>query len=84
MRYTSGSFVWSPALILTTSAFAPLRFLNLPLDRQPIEAFIAQIPPGTCKELEFETEDLEDDEVESGFQAEIVAVHDDIQVQISD
>lgn len=56
----------------------PPRFLDLPLDGQPIEAFVSQVPPGTYKELEFEIEDLEDDEVEAEFQAEILALRGQI------
>lgn len=57
---------------------APPRFLDLPLDGAPIEAFISQVPAGTYKELEFEIEDLEDDEVEAGFQAEIAELRTQI------
>lgn len=63
---------------------APPRFLDLPLDGEPIEAFLAQVPPGTYKELEFEIEDLEDDEVEAGFQAEIDALRVEIQNEFPD
>lgn len=41
---------------------APPRFLQLPLDGSPVPAFEGLVPPGTYTELEFEIEDLEDDE----------------------
>lgn len=63
---------------------APPRLLDLPLDGQPIEAFVAQVPPGTYKELEFEIEDLEDDEVDAGFRAEIDALRADIVAEFPD
>lgn len=50
---------------------APPRFLDLPLDGEPITAFGGMIPPGTYDELEFEIEDLEDDEEDTQFAAEI-------------
>jgi len=40
---------------------APPRFLDLPLDGQPIDVFVGQVPPGVYDEVEFEIEDLEDD-----------------------
>jgi len=54
---------------------APPRFLDLPLDGQPIEAFVGLIPPGVYDEIEFEIEDLEDDEDDTEFAAEIAALH---------
>lgn len=53
---------------------APPRFLDLPLDGQPIEAFVGMVPPGEYEELEFEIEDLEDDEDDTAFAAEIAAL----------
>ena len=53
---------------------APPRFLDLPLDGQPIEAFVGLIPPGVYDELEFEIEDLEDDDEDTEFAAEIAAL----------
>lgn len=53
---------------------APPRFLDLPLDGQPITAVTALIPPGTYKELDFEIEDLEDDEEDAAQAAAIEAV----------
>ncbi|MDH3270202.1 MAG: hypothetical protein OEN56_02645 [Gemmatimonadota bacterium] len=50
---------------------APPRLLDLPLDGTPVEAFVGLIPPGTYEELEFEIEDLEDDEEDTEFAAEI-------------
>ncbi len=63
---------------------APPRFLDLPLDGQPIEAFVGLIPPGEYKELEFEIEDLEDDEQDTEFAAEIAALRDDILAEFPD
>lgn len=53
---------------------APPRFLDLPLDGQPVEAFTSLIPAGEYDELEFEIEDLEDDEQDTQFAAEIAAL----------
>jgi hypothetical protein len=53
---------------------APPRFLDLPLDGEPIEAFMELIPAGVYDELEFEIEDLEDDEADTQFAAEIEAL----------
>ena len=53
---------------------APPRFLDLPLDGEPVEAFVGLIPPGVYDELEFEIEDLEDDEADTQFAAEIEAL----------
>ena len=50
------------------------RFLDLPLDGSPVEAFVGLIPPNTYHELEFEIEDLEDDEDDTQFAAEIAAL----------
>lgn len=58
---------------------APPRFLDLPLDGSPVQAFSGSIPAGVYEELEFEIEDLEDDEDDTRFAAEIAA----LQVQIS-
>jgi hypothetical protein len=57
---------------------APPRFLDLPLDGEPIDAVTALIPPGTYKALDFEVEDLEDDE---GNLEEAAAI-DDLRTQI--
>lgn len=57
---------------------APPRFLDLPLDGAPVEAFVGLIPPNTYDELEFEIEDLEDDEEDTEFAAEIEALRQDI------
>jgi hypothetical protein len=57
---------------------APPRFVDLPLDGEPIEAVRATIPPGTYDEIEFEIEDLDDDDdgeraaAIAGLRAEIV------------
>jgi hypothetical protein len=63
---------------------APPRFLDLPLDGQPVEAFSGLIPPGTYDELEFEIEDLEDDEEDTQFAAEIEALRQVIQDEFPD
>ncbi len=57
---------------------APPRFLDLPLDGSPVQAFLGLVPPNTYFELEFEIEDLEDDEDDSEFAAEIAALREDI------
>lgn len=59
-------------------------FLNLPLDGEPIEAFVGLIPPGTYKELEFEVEDLEDDEEDPVLAAAIAALRTQILNEIPD
>ncbi|MEM7415610.1 MAG: hypothetical protein AAF389_08965 [Gemmatimonadota bacterium] len=53
---------------------APPRFLDLPLDGQPVEAITGIIPPGIYDELEFEVEDLEDDESDEEFADEITTL----------
>lgn len=57
---------------------APPRFLDLPLDGSPVAAFVGLIPPNTYNELEFEIEDLEDDEDDTDFAAEIAALKQQI------
>jgi hypothetical protein len=63
---------------------APPRFLDLPLDGDPIAVFGGMIPPGTYTELEFEIEDLEDDEEDTQFAAEITALRATIQAEFPD
>ena len=63
---------------------APPRFLDLPLDGEPIAAVTALIPPGTYEELDFEIEDLEDDEVDPAQAAAIDAVRTQILAEIPD
>lgn len=63
---------------------APPRFLDLPLDGQPIEAVTALIPGGVYKELDFEIEDLEDDEGDATEAALIAAVRSEILAEIPD
>ena len=63
---------------------APPRFLDLPLDGEPVQAFVGTIPPGQYDELEFEIEDLEDDESDTAFAAEIAALRDEIQGEFPD
>lgn len=60
------------------------RFLDLPLDGEPIEAVTAVIPAGVYKELDFEIEDLEDDETGPGQAALIAALRSEILQQVSD
>jgi hypothetical protein len=60
------------------------RFLDLPLDGQPIEAVTALIPPGNYKELDFEIEDLEDDEGDPTEAALIAAVRAEVLAEIPD
>ena len=63
---------------------APPRFLDLPLDGDPIQAFVGVVPQGTYDELEFEIEDLEDDEDDTQFAAEIAALREDILAEFPD
>lgn len=63
---------------------APPRFLDIPLDGEPIAAFTGQIPAGTYDELEFEIEDLEDDESDSLFVAEIEQLRAEILAEFPD
>lgn len=53
---------------------APARFLDLPLDGRPIAAVTAEVPAGVYKRLDFEIEDLEDDETDPVRAAAIAAV----------
>lgn len=57
---------------------APPRLLDLPLDGEPVEAFVGFIPSGIYDELEFEIEDLEDDEDDTDFATEIAALREQI------
>ena len=63
---------------------APPRFVDLALDGAPIEAVTALIPAGTYKELDFEIEDLEDDEGDATEAALIAAVRAEILAEIPD
>lgn len=63
---------------------APPRFLDLPLDGQPIAAVTSLIPPGAYKELDFEIEDLEDDEEDPAMAALIEQVRSEILVVVPD
>ncbi len=63
---------------------APPRFLDLPLDGQPIAAMTGLIPEGTYKELEFEIEDLEDDEQDPVLAAQIAALRAQILAEFPD
>lgn len=63
---------------------APPRFLDLPLDGSPVEAFSGMIPPGRYEELQFEIQDLEDDEDDAQFSAEIETLRQDILAEFPD
>ena len=63
---------------------APPRFMDLPLDGTPVEAVTAAIPPGTYKALDFEVEDLEDDEESAEEAAAIAAVKAQILLAVPD
>lgn len=63
---------------------APPRFLDLPLDGSPARAFTGIVPPNTYDQLEFEIEDLEDDEDDTEFAAEIEALEQDILAEFPD
>ncbi len=63
---------------------APPRFLDLPLDGEAIEAVTAVVPAGLYKELDFEIEDLEDDEEDPGEAAAIAALRTAILGEIPD
>lgn len=60
------------------------RFLDLPLDGEPIEAVTALIPAGAYKELDFEIEDLEDDEDDPTEAALISAVRSEVLSEFPD
>lgn len=53
--------------------FAP-RLVDLPLDGGPLTVTTAEVPAGIYSEFEFEVEDLEDDEDDTEFAAEIDAL----------
>ncbi len=63
---------------------APPRFLDLALDGDPVEAVTALIPAGAYKELDFEIEDLEDDESDPVEAAGIAAVRTQILAEFPD
>lgn len=63
---------------------APPRFLDLPLDGEPIAAVTALVPAGSYKELDFEIEDLEDDESDPVEAAGIAAVRSVILAEFPD
>jgi hypothetical protein len=60
------------------------RFLDLPLDGEPVEAVTATIPAGTYSELKFKIEDLEDDEEDAAEAAAIAEVRATILAQFPD
>lgn len=63
---------------------APPRFFDLPLDGEPVSAFSGTVDAGTYKELEFEIEDLEDDETDGDFAAEIAQLRTEILAEFPD
>lgn len=60
------------------------RFLDLPLDGQPIEVMTDLVPSGAYDELEFEIEDLEDDEDDAVEAALIAAVRAEVLAAVPD
>lgn len=60
------------------------RFLDLPLDGQPIEVMTDLVPSGVYDELEFEIEDLEDDEEDAVEAALIAAVRAEVLAAVPD
>jgi hypothetical protein len=60
------------------------RFLDLPLDGQPIEVVTDLVPSGVYDELEFEIEDLEDDEDNPVEAALIAAVRAQVLAAVPD
>jgi hypothetical protein len=63
---------------------APPAFMELPLDGEPVRVLEGLIAPGTYDELEFEIEDLEDDEEDGDFAAEIASLRDRIMQEFPD
>jgi hypothetical protein len=63
---------------------APPRFLDLPLDGEPVEAVTASIPAGVYEKLEFEIEDLEDDESDPAKAAAIRQVRTQVRAVAPD
>ena len=63
---------------------APPRFLDLPLDGQAIDAVSVQVPAGLYKELDFEIEDLEDDESDPVEAAAVAAVRGQVLAAVPD
>ena len=60
------------------------RFIDLPLDGQPIEVTTDLVPAGVYDELEFEIEDLEDDEDDAAEAALVAAVRAEVLAAIPD
>jgi len=60
------------------------QFLDLTLDGTPVEVGTSAVPSGTYEELEFEIEDLEDDEDDAAEGALIAAVRAEILAAIPD
>lgn len=63
---------------------APPRFLDLPLDGQPVAAVTVLVPAGSYKRLDFEIENLEDDEEDPVRAAEIAAVRAQVLAEFPD
>jgi hypothetical protein len=60
------------------------RFLDMPLDGQPIAVTTDLVPAGVYDELEFEIEDLEDDEDDAAEAALIAAVRAEVLAAVPD
>lgn len=63
---------------------SPPRFLDLPLDGSPVQAFSGVIVANTYHEFEVEVEDLEDDEDDAEFAAEIASLREEILAEFPD
>jgi len=62
----------------------PPRFLDLPLDGEPLAGVTTTLPAGAYKSLDFEVEDLEDDESDPAKAAAIEAVRAQILAIVPD
>jgi hypothetical protein len=60
------------------------RFIDLPLDGSAVEVGTDLVPPGTYDELEFEIEDLDDDEDNAAEAALIAAVRAEVLAEFPD
>jgi hypothetical protein len=56
----------------------PPRLVNIPLDGSPLAVATTELPAGSYNEFELEIEDLEDDEEDTAFAAEIDALEAEI------
>lgn len=59
-------------------------FVNLPLDAGPTTAVTASVPPGSYEEVEFEVEDLDDDEENTAERQRIAELTTSIRAQFPD